>query len=138
MTRRRLTILGGPVVALAAAATAASIAIASPEGDKQIRFGTEMAEQGNWREAMFRWRRALAIEPGNPRLHNNLAVAYESLGQYDRADSEYRAALAAPGAAGEIRQNYALFLKFYERFKEGAAPSVEQAPAPEPPHAGSR
>src|SRR5262245_55254641 len=92
---------------------------AAPDAEKQIRFGTEMAEQGNWREAMFRWRRALTSDPDNPRLHNNLAVAYESIGDYARADTEYRAALASPQAPDEVRKNYELFARFYERYKEG-------------------
>jgi hypothetical protein len=104
---------------------------------KQIRFGTEMAQQGNWHEAIFRWRRALASDPDNPRLHNNIAVAYESLGQYDKADSEYRAAAAIPGAPDEIARNRDLFEKFYMRYREAVPARAADAPGPPPPPASS-
>ena len=102
---------------------------------RQIRFGAEMARQGNWREAIFRWERALALDPKNPRLHNNLAVAWEFLGQYGKADAAYRAALEIPSVPREVRENYELFQKFYERHREGTAPAAQ--PAAEPPPGGS-
>ena len=101
---------------------------------RQIRFGAEMAKDGNWREALFRWQRALVLDPTNARLHNNLGVAYESLGDYDRADGEYRAALAAPDAPPEITENHELFLKFYSRYKESTpSPEGKQPQSPEEP-----
>src|SRR5206468_1981624 len=99
----------------APAATASKSEIA-----RQIKFGAEMAKQGNWREAIFRWQRVRTLSPDNPRIHNNLAVAYESLGEYDKAEAEYRAALASPEAQDEIKENHELFLKFYNRYKEGS------------------
>ena len=86
-----------------------------------------MAKQANWREAIFRWQRVLALAPDNPRIHNNLAVAYESLGEYDKAEAEYRAALASPHAPDEIKENHELFLKFYNRYKEGGGPPQDGA-----------
>ena len=100
------------------------------EVTRQIRFGAEMAKGGNWREAIFRWQRALSLDPSNARLHNNLGVAFESLGEYDKADAEYRAALAAPDAPHEVTENHELFLKFYSRYKE-SVPSSEGKPAEE-------
>lgn len=88
---------------------------------RQIRFGAEMARQGNWREAIFRWQRALAVAPDNPRLHNNMAVAYESLGEYDKAEAEYQAALASTNPPDEVRENHEAFLKFYVEHKEREA-----------------
>lgn len=118
------------VRALAAACLLVLVSISFPvqassksDVSRQIRFGAEMARQGNWREAIFRWQRALKLDPDNPRIHNDLAVAHESLGEYDKADTEYRAALAAPDAPREIKENHELFLKFYTRFKEGSSSS---------------
>jgi hypothetical protein len=85
---------------------------------RQMRFGAEMARAGNWREAIFRWQRALAIDPANPRIHCNLGVAFESLGEFDKADAEYKAALAAPNPPEAARQNSELFSKFYSQYKE--------------------
>src|SRR2546426_352507 len=56
---------------------------------QEMRFGAEAAQRGLWREAAFRWEKILKNDPDNARAHNNLAVAYESLGQFDRARKEY-------------------------------------------------
>src|SRR5690242_17371989 len=61
--------------------------------DTQRNFGVRMARMNLWREAMFRFRRAVQIDPGNAMAHNNLAVAYEANGDYDSALKEYREAL---------------------------------------------
>ena len=81
--------------------------------------------------------RALALDPGNARLHNNLAVAHENLGEYERAEAEYKAALASPDPPSEIRENHELFLRFYNEFKEDlVAPG--NAADPTPPPAGDK
>ena len=114
------------VVLLVPGAQSAPAAAASKsEIARQIKFGAEMAKQGNWREAIFRWQRVLSLAPDNPRIHNNLAVAYESLGEYDKAEAEYRVALASPEAHDEIKENHELFLKFYNRYKEGTGQPQE-------------
>src|ERR1043165_5730661 len=46
----------------------------------QDDFGVQMAKMNLWREAMFRFKRAVQIDPGDARAHNNLAVAYEAVG----------------------------------------------------------
>lgn len=74
-----------------------------------MRFGAEAAERGLWREAMFRWERVLKTDPDNPRLHNNLAVAYESLGHFDQARQEYEAARRLDPDSREIRNNFEAF-----------------------------
>ena len=128
-------------------APSASAPSPKEEAARQTRFGTEMARQGNWREAIFRWKRALALDPDNPRLRNNMAVAYESLGEYEKADAEYRAAAASGKAPPEALENQEMFRRFYDLLKKdedspgkadlsGAAaaptPSAPGAPAPAP------
>ncbi|RMG48348.1 MAG: hypothetical protein D6718_02005 [Acidobacteria bacterium] len=73
----------------------------------EIRFAADMARRGLWREAMFRWRRALEARPRDPRLLNNVAVALEAQGQREEALATYRRALeAAGGNDPNIRANY--------------------------------
>jgi tetratricopeptide (TPR) repeat protein len=43
-----------------------------------------MAKMNLWREAMFRFRRAVEINPSDAMAHNNLAVAYEANGDFDK------------------------------------------------------
>jgi len=115
--------LGTALAALAIAWGGVRVSMArdpvrSSEADvsAQIRFGAEMAQKGNWREAIFRWKKALQSNPENARLHNNLAVAYETLGEYGLAEEAYKLALKHGPGVKEIRQNYALFRNFYDRY----------------------
>ena len=85
---------------------------------RQTEFGIESAQKGLWNEAIFRWNRSLEINPYNPLLHNNLAVAYESLGQFDQAAEAYERALElGRNRYDAIRQNYELFMAFYSVYR---------------------
>jgi tetratricopeptide (TPR) repeat protein len=83
----------------------------------QLSFGVDMARQGLWKEALFRFTEAARLDPGNARIQSNLGVAYEASGQFDKALSSYQKALQlAPNDKG-IRTNYARFVEFYQGFK---------------------
>ena len=77
-----------------------------PSLKDQMRFGVEAAEQGLWREALFRWEKYLEARPDDPRVRNNLAVAYESLGDFEGARHQYEEALRLDPDRKEIRENY--------------------------------
>src|SRR5437867_872814 len=64
-------------------------------GDRsaQLDFGVEAARKGLWREALFRWEKAHKLSPNNPRILNNLAVASENTGDFEKADGFYQEAL---------------------------------------------
>ncbi|MFW6198254.1 MAG: tetratricopeptide repeat protein, partial [Acidobacteriota bacterium] len=84
----------------------------------QTERGVRAARQDFWEEAEFRWRKALAIEPGNARALNNLAVRHERLGRFADAKDHYERALeAAEGTAAYdvIRDNYEEFLPIWRR-----------------------
>src|SRR4051794_39724262 len=51
----------------------------------QLSFGVDMARRGLWNEALFRFREAEKLDPENPRIQSNLAVAYEASGKFDQA-----------------------------------------------------
>jgi Tfp pilus assembly protein PilF len=76
---------------------------------EMMEFGVEAAKRGLWREAAFRWERSIKQDPKNARLRNNLAVAYESLGDLARAEAEYKEALRLDPGNDEIRANYDSF-----------------------------
>ena len=75
----------------------------------ELRFGVEAAQQGLWREAIFRWEKYLKKNPDDARIRNNIAVAYESMGDFDRALREYRSALNLDPENKKIRSNYESF-----------------------------
>ena len=100
-----------------------------------MRFGAEAAQQGLWREAMFRWEKILKDHPDNARLHNNLGVAYESLGQFERARKEYEDARRLDPDNKEIRDNFESFQEICKTVKScgagaAGAPAGPAAPGP--------
>jgi len=89
--------------------------------ETQRRFGVRMAKMNLWREAMFRFQRAVQIEPENAMAHNNLAVAYEANGDFENAAKEYREALRLDRGNQYIQKNYSRFVEFTQRSKKREA-----------------
>ena len=102
----------------------------------QLAFGVDMAKRGLWSEALFRFHQAAQLEPQNPRVLNNLGVAYEATGDYDKALSFYQQALKIEPNNRELRANYGRFVEFYQAYKgkegkdkgTGAQPAMTTAP----------
>ncbi len=90
--------------------------LAKPETQRQ--FGVRMAKMNLWREAMFRFQRAVEIEPDNAMAHNNLAVALEANGDFDDAAKEYREALRLDRSNQYIQKNYSRFVEFTQKSKK--------------------
>jgi Flp pilus assembly protein TadD len=86
-----------------------SLLSADKASTKQVRFGIRVAEQGMWREALFRFERAIEIDPDNASAQNNLAVALEQMGEFERAREHYERALELKPDDLYIQQNYDLF-----------------------------
>ena len=100
---------------------------------EEMRFAGEMAEKGLWREALYRWKKVLAVRPDDPRLLNNIAVAEEALGRIEDARRDYRRALELGGARIEpIRTNADLFFSRLEAADDGE----DHGPAEPPPDDG--
>lgn len=106
----------------------------------QLAFGVDMAKRSLWSEALFRFHQAERLDPDNPRVSNNLAVAYEATGDYARALEYYQKALKQDPNNRDLRANYARFVEFYQGFKTdqkpGAAPSETPASGPSVTGAG--
>jgi Tfp pilus assembly protein PilF len=102
-------------VALGALAVSPAFADARDEAKAQVEFGIKVAQKGLWREAIYRWERAVAIDPNYAAAYNNLAIAYEHEGQFEKARKAYdKAAELEPGNA-MIRQNFDLFKEINDR-----------------------
>jgi len=102
----------------------------------QDDFGVQMAKMNLWREAMFRFRRAVEINPKDAMAHNNLAVAYEANGDFDNARKEYLEALKLDRTNQYIQKNYSRYVEFLSRNRKRqqkdlktAAPGTTPAPA---------
>ena len=84
----------------------------------QTDFGVTMAKQNLWREAMFRFQRAVQMNPQDPMAHNNLAVAYEANGDFENARKEYLEALRLDRSNDYVKKNYSRFVEFLSRNKK--------------------
>ncbi len=105
------------VAALCCAAIPAEAAKGDRTDDSQLAFGIQMAKRGLWNEALFRFSRVLKERPGDVRVLNNMAVAYEAIGEFDLALEHYKRALEGDSANKELRRNYAQFVEFYESLR---------------------
>jgi Tfp pilus assembly protein PilF len=106
------------VVAGAAAATAGGARVhADSRNDarEQVEFGINVAQRGLWREAIYRWEKAVEIDPKYAAAFNDLAIAYEHEGQLDKARKAYEKAIALDPNNANIRQNYDLFKEINDR-----------------------
>jgi Flp pilus assembly protein TadD len=83
--------------------------LAAPSADDELRFGIAAAQKGLWNEARFRFERAVTIEPENAKALNDLAVALEHQGEFEKAREAYDKALKLKPGDGYILQNYDLF-----------------------------
>ena len=81
----------------------------------EAQFGVDVAQRGLWREAIYRWERAVEIDPTYAAAFNNLAVAYEHEGQMDKARQAYEKAVSLDPENIQIRQNYDLFKEINDR-----------------------
>ncbi|HEV2721415.1 MAG TPA: tetratricopeptide repeat protein, partial [Thermoanaerobaculia bacterium] len=102
----------------------------------QDDFGVQMAKMNLWREAMFRFKRAVQIDPNDARAHNNLAVAYEANGDFENARKEYLEALKLDRTNPYIQKNYSRYVEFLSRNRKRQAKETKAAAAPNMPTAG--
>jgi Tfp pilus assembly protein PilF len=123
--RRRVTIVGTVpamkaysfviALALTLAASAPLRADAREDAKKQVEFGISVAQRGLWREAIYRWVRATQIDPSYAAAYNNLAVAYEHEGDFEKARQSYEKAVELEPKNALIKQNYELFKEINDR-----------------------
>ena len=98
-------------------ATAFADSNPSKKSKQEVEFGIKVAQKGLWREAIYRWQKAVELNPDNASARNNLAVAYEQEGDFELAEQEYKRALDIDAENVYIRQNYELFREAYEKRK---------------------
>jgi Tfp pilus assembly protein PilF len=104
------------VVLLAAFATPA-FADARSEARSQMEFGIKVAQNGLWKEAAYRWQKAVEIDPTYAAAWNNLAISYEHEGKFEEARDAYERAVKLDPKNVLIRQNYDLFKEINDRTK---------------------
>jgi tetratricopeptide (TPR) repeat protein len=99
----------------------------------QDNFGVQMAKMNLWREALFRFERAVQINPDDAMAHNNLAVAYEANGDFEKARKEYLEALKLDRTNQYIQKNYSRYVEFLSRNRKRQQKDTKTAAAAVPP-----
>jgi Flp pilus assembly protein TadD len=87
----------------------------APSAQDELHFGIEVARKGLWQEARFRFERAVELDPDNASALNNLAIALEQQGDFERAREVYEKALKLKPGSVYIQQNYDLFREADEK-----------------------
>jgi Tfp pilus assembly protein PilF len=107
------------VVVVLVVSASPSFADARTDAKSQVDFGINVAQRGLWREAIYRWEKAVEIDPTYAAAFNDLAIAYEHEGQLDKARKAYDKALELDPNNTQIRQNYELFKEINDRTNSG-------------------
>ena len=77
----------------------------------EFEFASKLAREGLWQEMIFRLEKARTAGNDSAALHNNLAVALESLGRFEEAEREYAEALKRAPGNEQIQSNLNRFRK---------------------------
>ena len=85
------------------------VAWAGSRSEQETGFGIDVARKGLWSEARFRFEKALALDAQNASALNNLAVALEQQGDFEKARECYAQALKLKPGDTYIQQNFDLF-----------------------------
>src|ERR1043165_2721265 len=112
---RRISVVAFAGALAVLASASASAGDARSEARSQVAFGVDVAQRGLWREAIYRWEKAVEVDPTYAAAYNDLAVAYEHEGQLEKARQAYDKALEIEPNNSQIRQNYELFKEINDR-----------------------
>jgi Flp pilus assembly protein TadD len=105
---------------LFAAGVATPRADARSDARDQVAFGIEVAQLDLWNEALYRWQRAVALDPTYAPAWNNLGIGFEHENRFDEARKAYETALDLDPDNFIIEQNYDLFLEVSDHVSENS------------------
>jgi Flp pilus assembly protein TadD len=103
------------VAVLVAGLTAPVYADRRSDAKAQLAFGIKAAQINLWKEAVYRFEKAIEIDKMYGAAWNDLGIGYEQLGRFDEARKAYEKALELEPNNTFIRNNYDLFREIYDR-----------------------
>jgi tetratricopeptide (TPR) repeat protein len=131
--RRIVTFLVAAAMAvLVATSTATAGDAAARQASEQVERGYAAAKDGYWQEALFRFERANALTPNQPRILNNIAVSFEASGRFEEALATYESALSVAPNDQVLRRNYSRFKEFYEAQLKSTPDAAEETAGGKP------
>src|SRR5512136_2701876 len=113
MIQRSLVSAGFLAVVLLTAT--AGYADVRSEARSEVDFGIDVAQRGLWREAIYRWEKAVELDPTYAAAYNDLAIAYEHEGQFEKAKDAYERAMKLDPKNTYIKQNLEYFKEINDR-----------------------
>jgi Tfp pilus assembly protein PilF len=108
-------IIGFAALLVVLTAGSASAQDAHKRAQAEVQFGIEVAQKGLWREALYRWEKAVELDPQYAAAFNNLAIAYEHEGMFEKARQAYEKAAQLDPKNTFVRQNYEFFKEINDR-----------------------
>jgi len=78
--------------------------------ETNLHLGMGYMEQGKLNDALEKLLKAEDAQPGNAEVHSALALVYDQLQEYDKADHHYRRAINLNSEEGGNYNNYGAFL----------------------------
>lgn len=112
---------------LTACATSAS---KTESADVYLQLGIRYLNMNKIELAEENLERALKKDPGNPKVHNALAILYEKINQFDKAEDQYESAIdLAPDDLGALN-NFGRFLCEHGKQERGLALLKQAISAP--------
>lgn len=90
------------------------------------RFALKAQEEKLWREAEYRLRQALELNPKDARLYNNLGVALEAQGKLAEAHAAYEEAVKLAPENEAFRRNLQEFINAHRWEYDAEAKKTEE------------
>ena len=96
---------------------------ASPEKaqQKRVALARQYIGEGNWEDAKRNLAIAVAINDKNAEVYEAFALVYQSTGETELAEENFKKAIKLDKNFSRARNNYAAFLFSQERYKEAEA-----------------
>jgi type IV pilus assembly protein PilF len=84
-----------------------------------LRLGIGYMEQGKLDDALEKLQKARDAQPNNAAVHSALALVYDQMQEYDKADQHYREAIDLNSEDGGFYNNYGVFLCRRGKYEKG-------------------
>jgi type IV pilus assembly protein PilF len=102
--------------------TKGSVFTNEAEPEEAMKTRVELARhyigEQNWEDAKRNLKIAYDIDPDSPEVHEAFALVYQSTGEYELAEENFRQALSLRRDFSRARNNYAAFLYSRQRYEE--------------------
>jgi type IV pilus assembly protein PilF len=96
---------------------------ASPDKalERRVSLARQYIGEGNWEDAKRNLKLAADIDPNNAEVYEAFALVYQSTGEYELAEENFKRAIKLKKDFSRGRNNYAAFLFSQSRYKEAEA-----------------